>query len=80
MPKYMKRNTKKFTLLAALFFMPVLALLFFVNAQYNFKPVDKVGLRSLELPKNDSIYRLRDNISIVSFLGNNIENNKNVFF
>ncbi|NQY04797.1 MAG: hypothetical protein HRT68_01000 [Flavobacteriaceae bacterium] len=76
----MKQQTKKYLLLAVLFFMPVLALLFFLKAQYNFKPVDRFEYRLLELPKNDKDYTLEDKITIVAFLGNDILNNKNIFF
>ena len=76
----MTSKTKKYSLLVALFFMPILALLFFLKAQYNFKPVDAFEVSMLELPKNESDVVLKKNINIVSFLGYDVLNNKNVFF
>lgn len=76
----MTPKAKKYSLLIALFFMPILALLFFLKAQYNFKPVDSFETSILELPKNQGNYNLKENISIISFLGNEVSNNKNVFF
>ena len=76
----MTSKTKKYSLLIALFFMPILALLFFLKAQYNFKPVDAFETSILELPKNSEELSLKKNINIISFLGYDILNNKNVFF
>lgn len=76
----MNQKSKKYLLLSALFFMPILALVFFVKAQYNFKPVDRMNIMFSELPTNEQKYSLDGKISIVSFLGGDIENNKNVFF
>jgi hypothetical protein len=72
--KAIKRNL----VLGILFFLPVTFLLFLYPAKHNYTPLEIVKANVLDvtnLPSNkDTSVQLKDNITVLNFIGNNPEN------
>jgi hypothetical protein len=72
------KSIKRNLVLGILFFLPVTFLLFLYPAKHNYTPLEIVKTEVLDvtnLPSNnDATVQFKDNITVLSFLGNNPEN------
>jgi hypothetical protein len=60
---------KRYTLLSILFFLPVVFIITMLLSKENYIPLDVVAENITELPVNKDSIKLKDHITILSFLG-----------
>ena len=75
---YAEKTIKRNLVLGILFFLPVTFLLFLYPAKHNYIPLEVVKTDVLDVTnllsnKDDSV-QLKDNITVLNFIGNNPEN------
>jgi len=74
------RLTKKRVVLFLLFIFPLICFLILSTGKNNFTKLPVVSEKVMDISSLDSIETLKDHISVVCFLGNNIAENKAGFF
>ena len=74
------RLTKKRVVLFLLFIFPLICFLILSTGKNNFTKLPVVSEKVMDISSLDSIETLKDHISVVCFLGNNIAANKAGFF
>jgi len=74
------RLTKKRVVLFLLFIFPLICFLILSTGKNNFTKLPVVSENIMDISSLDSIETLKDHISVVCFLGNNIAENKAGFF
>jgi len=74
------RLTKKRVVLFLLFIFPLICFLILSTGKNNFTKLPVVSENIVDISSLDSIETLKDHISVVCFLGNNIAENKAGFF
>jgi hypothetical protein len=70
------RLTKKRVVLFLLFIFPLICFLILSTGKNNFTKLPVVSEKVMDISSLDSIETLKDHISVVCFLGNNIAENK----
>lgn len=76
----MMKITKKRVVLFLLFIFPLICFLILSTGKNNFTKLPVISKNVLDISVLDSTKTLKDNISIVCFLGNDIKQNKGGFF
>lgn len=68
-----KSQRLKYLVLAALFIVPLIFFLFLASGRVNFKRLAHTDAPVVELPKNDQSLAFQNNITVLSFLGNDFD-------